>query len=188
MGRVEGKIAIVTGGGTGIGRAAATRLVEEGAKLIIAEFNSETGQAAADDLGKDAAFIQHDVRDEASWQSLMAAVAREHGRPDILINNAGILATTINQTLAETEMDEWRAIQAVNVEGVFLGCKYGVAAMTADSGRKKGGAGGGAIVNMSSMAGLIGTPIAVAYGASKGAVRQLTKSVAIDCARKGLGI
>ena len=188
MGRVEGKIAIVTGGGTGIGRAAATRLVEEGAKLIIAEFNSETGQAAADDLGKDAAFIQHDVRDEASWQSLMAAVAREHGRPDILINNAGILATTINQTLAETEMDEWRAIQAVNVEGVFLGCKYGVAAMTADSGRKKGGAGGGAIVNMSSMAGLIGPPIAVAYGASKGAVRQLTKSVAIDCARKGLGI
>ncbi len=187
MGRVEGKIAIVTGGGTGIGQAAATRLVEEGAKVIIAEFNSETGQDAADALGAEAAFVQHDVRDEGSWQSLMDAVARDHGRPDILINNAGILATTINQTLRQTEMDEWRAIQTVNVEGVFLGCKYGVAAMSV-GGREKGGAGGGAIVNMSSMAGLIGTPIAIAYGASKGAVRQMTKSVAIDCARKGLGI
>ncbi|MDP7460904.1 MAG: SDR family NAD(P)-dependent oxidoreductase, partial [Alphaproteobacteria bacterium] len=102
MGRVEGKIAIVTGGGTGIGRAAATRLAEEGAKVIIAEFNGETGQAAADELGKVAAFIQHDVRDEGSWQSLMDAVAGDHGRPDILINNAGILATTINQTLRQT--------------------------------------------------------------------------------------
>ena len=191
MGRVEGKIAIVTGGGTGIGRAAVRRLVEEGAKVVIAEFNSETGQAAADELGAEAAFIQHDERDEGSWQSLMDAVAREHGRPDILINNAGILATTINQTLRQTEMDEWRAIQTVNVEGVFLGCKYGVAAMSVggrDQERPRGGAGGGAIVNMSSMAGLIGTPIAIAYGASKGAVRQMTKSVAIDCARKGLGI
>ena len=158
MGRVEGKIAIVTGGGTGIGRAAVRRLVEEGAKVVIAEFNSETGQAAADELGAEAAFIQHDVRDEGSWQSLMDAVAREHGRPDILINNAGILATTINQTLRQTEMDEWRAIQTVNVEGVFLGCKYGVAAMSVggrDQERPRGGAGGGAIVNMSSMAGLI---------------------------------
>jgi len=187
MGRVEGKTAIVTGGGTGIGRAAANRLVEEGARVIIAELNGETGQAAADELGRDAAFIQHDVRDEGSWQSLMDAVAQDHGRPDILINNAGILATTINQTLRQTEIDEWRAIQTVNVEGVFLGCKYGVAAMSV-GGREKGGQGGGAIVNMSSMAGLIGTPIAIAYGASKGAVRQMTKSVAIDCARKGLGI
>jgi 3(or 17)beta-hydroxysteroid dehydrogenase len=84
-------------------------------------------------------------------------------------------------------MEQWRAIQAVNVEGVFLGCKYGVAAMSV-GGRHKGGAGGGAIVNLSSIAGLIGIPGAVAYGASKGAVRQMSKTVAIDCARKGLGI
>ena len=188
MGRVEGKIAIVTGGGTGIGRAAATRLAQEGAIVTIAEFDAESGQAVADELGGDAAFIQHDVREEASWQSLMAAVAEGHGRPDILINNAGILATGNSQELAETDMEQWRAVARVNVEGVFLGCKYGVAAMTADDGRAKGGDGGGAIVNMSSVAGLIGTPHLVAYGASKGAVRQLTKSVAIDCARKGLGI
>jgi NAD(P)-dependent dehydrogenase (short-subunit alcohol dehydrogenase family) len=188
MGRVEGKIAIVTGGGTGIGRAAAMRLAEEGATVVIAEFKQDTGAAAAAALGAKAAFIQHDVREEASWQSLMETVAADHGRPDILVNNAGILATQPTQWLADTDMEQWRALQAVNVEGVFLGCKYGVAAMTADGGRARGGNGGGAIVNMSSIAGLIGTAGAIAYGASKGAVRQMTKSVAIDCAKKGLGI
>ncbi|NQV59661.1 MAG: glucose 1-dehydrogenase [Alphaproteobacteria bacterium] len=188
MGRVEGKIAIVTGGGTGIGRAAATRLAEEGAIVTIAEFNAESGQAVVAELGGEATFVQHDVREEASWQSLMDAVADRHGRLDILVNNAGILATGNSQVLADTDMAQWRAVQTVNVEGVFLGCKYGVAAMTADGGREKGGAGGGAIVNMSSIAGLVGTPHLIAYGASKGAVRQMTKSVAIDCARKGLGI
>ncbi len=187
MGRVEGKIAIVTGGGTGIGRACAMRLAEEGAKVTIAEFNSESGQAVADALGSEAVFVQHDVREETSWQNLMAAVAAHHGRPDILVNNAGILATEDDQSLARTEMAQWRAVQAVNVEGVFLGCKYGVEAMSA-GGRQKGGAGGGAIVNMSSLAAMIGSAHLVAYGASKGAVRQMSKSVAIDCARKGLGI
>ncbi len=187
MGRVEGKIAIVTGGGTGIGRATARRLAEEGALITITDVNTQAGQSVADELGGKAAFVQHDVREEADWQRLMAAVADHHGRPDILINNAGILATTPYQFLDQTDMEQWRAVQAVNVEGVFLGCKYGVAAMSV-GGRKKGGAGGGSIVNLSSIAGLIGTPGAVAYGASKGAVRQMSKSVAIDCARKGLGI
>jgi len=188
MGRVEGKVAIVSGAGTGIGFAAATRLVEEGAKVTIAEFDAKTGQGAAEALGGDTAFVQHDVRDEASWQALMDKVVSAHGRPDILVNNAGILATQNDQHLAVTDLDQWRAVQTVNVEGVFLGCKYGVAAMTADGGRDKGGDGGGAIVNMSSIAGLVATSHLVAYGASKGAVRQLTKSVAIDCARRGLGI
>ncbi len=188
MGRVEGKIAIVSGGGRGIGRAAATRLAEEGAIVTIAEFDAATGQETAGKLGGEAVFVQHDVRDEASWRNLMESVARRHGRPDILVNNAGILATENDQRLADTELAQWRAVQAVNVEGVFLGCKYAVAAMTAGGGRARGGEGGGAIVNMSSTAGLVATPHLVAYGASKGAVRQLTKSVAIDCARRGLGI
>jgi 3(or 17)beta-hydroxysteroid dehydrogenase len=186
-GRVEGKIAIVTGGATGIGRAAARRLAEEGAKVTVTDVNVEAGQAVAEELGGDALFVQQDVRQEADWQRLMDTVADRHGRLDILHNNAGILATQKSQFLADTDLEQWRALQAVNVEGVFLGCKYGVAAMSV-GGREKGGAGGGAIVNMSSIAGLIGTAGAVAYGASKGAVRQLTKSVAIDCARKGLGI
>ena len=187
MGRVEGKVAIVTGGGTGIGRATAQRLAAEGAKVTITDVNTEAGQAVAEELGGDAVFLQQDVREEADWQRLMEAVAAQHGRPDILVNNAGILATTPYQFLDQTDLEQWRAIQAVNVEGVFLGCKYGVAAMSA-GGRPKGGAGGGSIVNLSSIAGLIGTPGAVAYGASKGAVRQISKTVAIDCARKGLGI
>ncbi len=187
MGRVEGKVAIVTGGGTGIGRATAHRLAEEGAIVTITDVNVEAGQAVADELGGKAMFIQQDVREEADWQRLMDQVADKQGRLDILHNNAGILATQQMQFLADTDVEQWRAIQAVNVEGVFLGCKYGVAAMSV-GGRERGGAGGGAIVNMSSVAGLIGTPGAIAYGASKGAVRQLTKSVAIDCAKKGLGI
>ncbi len=187
MGRVEGKVAIVTGGGTGIGRATARRLAEEGAIVTITDVNVEAGQAVADELGGKAMFIQQDVRQEADWQRLMDQVADKQGRLDILHNNAGILATQQMQFLADTDVEQWRAIQAVNVEGVFLGCKYGVAAMSV-GGRERGGAGGGAIVNMSSVAGLIGTPGAIAYGASKGAVRQLTKSVAIDCAKKGLGI
>ena len=187
MGRVEGKVAIVTGGGTGIGRATALRLAEEGAIVTITDVNVEAGQAVADELGGKAMFIQQDVRQEADWQRLMDQVADKQGRLDILHNNAGILATQQMQFLADTDVEQWRAIQAVNVEGVFLGCKYGVAAMSV-GGRERGGAGGGAIVNMSSVAGLIGTPGAIAYGASKGAVRQLTKSVAIDCAKKGLGI
>ena len=142
----------------------------------------------ADEIGGQAIFVRHDVRQEANWQELFETVAQNHGRPDILVNNAGILATENDQELALTDLEQWRAVQQVNVEGVFLGCKYGVAAMTADGGRAKGGDGGGAIVNMSSIAGLIATAHLVAYGASKGAVRQLTKSVAIDCARQGLGI
>lgn len=187
MGRVEGKVAIVTGGGTGIGRATARRLAEEGAIVTITDVNVEAGQAVADELGGKAMFIQQDVCQEADWQRLMDQVADKQGRLDILHNNAGILATQQMQFLADTDVEQWRAIQVVNVEGVFLGCKYGVAAMSV-GGRERGGAGGGAIVNMSSVAGLIGTPGAIAYGASKGAVRQLTKSVAIDCAKKGLGI
>ena len=188
MGRLDAKVAIVTGAGTGIGFATATRLVEEGAEVTIAEFDAKSGEGAAEVLGEAAQFIQHDVRDEASWQSLMDKVTVTHGRPDILVNNAGILATEQNQHMATTDLDQWRAIQTVNVEGVFLGCKYGVAAMTSGGGREKGGAGGGAIVNMSSIAGLIATSHFIAYGASKCSVLQLTKSVAIDCARKGLGI
>jgi 3(or 17)beta-hydroxysteroid dehydrogenase len=186
-GRVEGKVAIVTGGGTGIGRATARRLAEEGALVTVTDVNVEAGQAVADELGGDAMFVQQDVREEADWRRLMELVADRHGRPDILHNNAGILATEKSQFLADTDLAQWRALQAVNVEGVFLGCKYGVAAMSV-GGRDQMSHGGGAIVNMSSVAGLIGTAGAVAYGASKGAVRQLTKSVAIDCARRGLGI
>jgi NAD(P)-dependent dehydrogenase (short-subunit alcohol dehydrogenase family) len=177
MGRVQDRIAIVTGGGTGIGRATARRLAEEGAKVTVAELNAEAGRQVAGEIGGD--FVRHDVRQEADWQRLMAEVLARHGRLDILVNNAGILATQASQTIEDTGLDEWRKVQSVNVEGVFLGCKHGVETMRAN---------GGAIVNLSSIAGLVATPYVAAYGASKGAVRQLTKSVAIWCGRKGYRI
>ena len=177
MGRVDEKIAIVTGAGTGIGRAAARRLAAEGAAVTVTDRNAEAGQAVAEEIG--GGFVEQDVRAEADWQRLMETVTGEHGRLDILVNNAGILATADSQTIEDTDLEQWRAVQQVNVEGVYLGCRYGVGAMKAT---------GGAIVNLSSIAGLIGTPHLAAYGASKGAVRQLTKSVAIYCGRKGYRI
>ncbi|MDP6343969.1 MAG: glucose 1-dehydrogenase [Alphaproteobacteria bacterium] len=179
MGRVQDKIAIVTGGATGIGRATARRLAEEGALVTITDRNVEAGQAVAAELPGNAAFIAQDVRLEDDWKALMAAVTERHGRLDILVNNAGILATGPSQDLEATDLEQWRAVQAVNAEGVFLGCHHGIGAMKA---------GGGSIINLSSIAGLIGTPHLAAYGASKGAVRQLSKSVAVYCGRKGYGI
>ena len=180
MGRVEGKIAIVTGGANGIGRAVCQRFTEEGATVVVADMNAEAGQALATELGGNAEFVALDVRDEAGWRSMIDGVLSRHGRLDVLVNNAGILATTLHQSIDDIGLDEWDAVQAVNAKGVFLGCRAGVKAM------KPGG--GGSIVNLSSIAGIIGTPQIVAYGASKGAVRQMTKSIAIDCARKGYKI
>ena len=179
MARLKGKIAIVTGGANGIGRAVCRRFAEEGAIVTVADVNAEQGQSLAAELGGDAGFVELDVRSEPGWQALMDTVLERHGRLDVLVNNAGILATTQHQSIDDITIEEWRAVQAVNAEGVFLGCRAGVRAMKAN---------GGAIVNLSSIAGLIATPQIVAYGASKGAVRQLTKSIAIDCARKGYRI
>lgn len=180
MARLEGKIAIVTGGANGIGRAVCQRFTEEGATVIVADVNVEGGKSLAVTLGGASEFVELDVRDEDAWQALMDGVLARHGRLDVLVNNAGILATTQFQSIDDIELDEWTAVQTVNAQGVFLGCRAGVRAM------KQGG--GGAIVNLSSIAGLVATPGIVAYGASKGAVRQMTKSIAIDCARKGYGI
>ena len=179
MARLKDKIAIVTGGGNGIGRAICRRFVQEGAIVTVADISVEQGQAVAEELGDAARFVRLDVRDESNWQMLIDDTVEREGRLDILVNNAGILATTQHQSIDDIGLDEWRAVQAVNAEGVFLGCRAAVKAMKAA---------GGAIVNLSSIAGLIATPQFVAYGASKGAVRQFTKSVAVDCARKGYRI
>lgn len=178
MGRVQDKVAIVTGGGNGIGSAIANRFVDEGATVIITDYNKAAGEAVAANSNA-ITFIPHDVRSEEEWRQLMASVLKDYKRLDILVNNAGILATESNQELEDTSLEQWREVHAVNSEGVFLGCKHGVNAM------KKTG---GAIVNLSSIAGLLASPNLVAYGASKGAVRQLTKSVAVHCGKEGYRI
>lgn len=180
MGRVDGKVAIVTGGGNGIGRATAKRLAGEGARVMLADLDGAAAATVAEEIGEAAASRAHDVRKPEDWSALMQAVLDRFGTLDILVNNAGILATEPSQTLEDTDLEQWRAVNAVNAEGVFLGCKHGVSTLRE--------CGGGAIVNLSSIAGLVGTPHLIAYGASKGAVRQLTKSVAIDCARRGYNI
>lgn len=180
MGRVSGKIALVTGAGLGLGRASAKRMAREGAHVVVTDIG-------ADDLAETARLIgavggsveQHllDVRSEADWDRVTAAVAAAHGGLDILVNNAGIAPIG---TIESCDMDQWRACMAVNADGVFLGCKAAVSLMK--------GRGAGSIINLSSIDGIIGEADLAAYCASKGAVRTLTKAVAVHCAERGYGI
>jgi 3(or 17)beta-hydroxysteroid dehydrogenase len=176
LGRVQDKVALVTGGASGIGFATANLFAREGAKVVIGDIDRIAAQRAATKLERNASFHPLDVTREDDWIAVTDAVVREHGRLDILVNNAGI---ALSQDFETTTLDDWRRVMAVNLDGVFLGCKHAVRVMKA---------GGGVIVNLSSVAGLIGDPRLAAYCASKGGVRLLTKSVALHCARRGYGI
>jgi NAD(P)-dependent dehydrogenase (short-subunit alcohol dehydrogenase family) len=179
MGRVDGKVALVTGGASGIGRACAEVLAGEGAKVVLTDVQDDKGRALAHQIGGRTLFLHHDVTREDAWVEVAARIDREFGRLDILVNNAGI-AVACPDITAMT-LAEWRRQQAVNVEGVFLGVKHGLAAM-----RRHGN--GGAIVNISSVAGLVGSPALAGYCASKGAVRLFTKAVALECAAAKDGV
>jgi 3(or 17)beta-hydroxysteroid dehydrogenase len=172
--RLAGRAAFVTGGASGLGRAIARRFAAEGARVAIADVDVDAGREAAAELGAAALFLAHDVTSEADWVANLTRAAQAFGRLDVLVNNAGIAPAG---TIEKTSLDEWRRVHAVNLDGVFLGCKHGIAQLRAS--------GGGAIVNMSSVAGLMGTPTLAAYGSSKAAVGQLSKSVALHCAGRG---
>ena len=180
MARLDGKIAIVTGATRGIGEATAIRLAEEGAAVLVAGQNAERGTAVAEAIGATggrARFQALDVTDEAAWQAAIDGVMAEHGRLDVLVNNAGI---TQAEPIEQVSLETWRRIMAVNADGVFLGTKLAIPAMRAS--------GGGSIINLSSILGLVGTMNLAAYTASKGAVRYFTKCVALECARDGSNI
>ena len=173
MSELSGKVAIVTGGASGIGEAAAALLAEAGASVIVADVQQ----------GKDGGagrFVQHDVSSEEAWQSLLKDVLGREGRLDIVVNNAGI--TGGMGTIETTTVENWQRVQAVDSEGVFLGCKYGLQGMKQTTKDKPGPK--GSIVNVSSIAGLVGGAGPTAYSAAKGAVRLLSKSVALHCAEK----
>lgn len=181
MGRVAGKVVLVTGAGSGIGRATAKLLASEGATVIVSDVNRAGGletvqQIGGPQRGGGARFEEQDTSREADWKRLIDDILAREGKLDGLVNNAGI-SGPFPATFETESLEQWRRMLAVNVEGVFLGCKYGVPALRQS--------GGGSIVNLSSLAAFLGTPDLSAYGASKGAVRQFTKTVAIDCARKG---
>jgi 3(or 17)beta-hydroxysteroid dehydrogenase len=177
MGRVQGKVALITGAASGIGLAAAQLLAEEGADVVVADRDQPRSEAVVAALGRRARYHALDVTREDQWIAVTDAVASEFGRLDILVNSAG---TVLLKDVEATTLAEWRDLMAVNLDGTFLGCKHGVRVMK--------DRGGGSIVNMSSVAGLIGSGNLAAYGASKGGVRSLTKSVALHCARKGYNI
>ncbi|MEC9230299.1 MAG: glucose 1-dehydrogenase [SAR324 cluster bacterium] len=177
MGRLEGKTALVTGAASGIGLQTSIRLAEEGALVMMTDINHEEGLQRAEKLGANAAFLKLDITEEEEWISVLDETVKRFGRLDILVNSAGMVLIA---DVEQITLEDWRKVHAVNLDGTFLGCKHGVRVM------KEFGA--GSIINLSSVSGMIGGFNLAAYNSSKGAVRMLTKSVALHCARAGYGI
>jgi len=177
-GRVDGKVALVTGAAKGLGLAIAARLQQEGARVVMTDIDP-AGQAEAAAIG--AAFVAQDVASEQGWIDLRARVEKDLGALHILVNNAGIEGRSgVPRDPEGASLDDWNAIFAINTAGTFLGCKHLIPLI--------GASGGGSIVNLSSVAALVPTPFLTAYGASKAAVQQFTTSVALHCARSGARI
>jgi 3(or 17)beta-hydroxysteroid dehydrogenase len=177
MNRVEGKVCIVTGAASGVGREDALLLASEGAKVVLTDLNEEAGRQVAAEIGDNALFVRQDIASEADWQNVIKLTLEKFGRLDVLVNNAAILVLA---SVEDTSLELWQKVQRINSDGYFLGCKYAIAAMK-DSG-------GGSIINMSSVAALGGLPLFCAYSASKGAVAALTRSVAMHCKQQGYRI
>ena len=173
LAQLNGKVALITGGASGIGEACAEVFTREGATVFITDLQTDKGEAVAKRLS--ATFIQHDVSNEDQWIAVIDQITKAHGRLDVVINNAGMFAA---QTIEECDLTLWNKIFSVNVTGAMLGCKHGIRAMKANPGGPTG-----SIVNVSSITGFIGLASGAAYTASKGSVRLLTKSVAVHCAR-----
>ncbi len=178
-GRVAGRIALVTGAASGIGRASAERLAQEGAHVILTDVQDDKGEAAADAIrtaGGLAHYRHQDVTSEAEWIAVAAQIKAAHGRLDILVNNAGI---GLGAPIIEMTLESWRRQQSINVEGVFLGVKHCAPLMFGT---------GGSIINMSSVAGLSGAAGLAGYCATKGAVRLFTKAAALEFAALGVRV
>ena len=180
MARLAGKRVVVTGAASGIGQACARLFAAEGARVTLCDINTDAGECAAEEIrrkGFDATFKQTDVGDESSMREAIDHVINNHGGLDILYNNAGG-ATAADGRVTDMDLDEfWRTI-GVDLFGTFLGCRLAIPYLEA--------AGGGSIINISSVAGLIGSAVAAAYGASKGAVRLFTKATAIQHAKENI--
>jgi 3(or 17)beta-hydroxysteroid dehydrogenase len=181
MGRLDHKVAIVTGGATGLGRADAIALAREGARVVVTDLNEPEGRRLAEEMNAaragSALFLAQDVRDEARWQAVVAETVRHFGGLHVLVNNAGVVRIATPETCT---LEDFRFQNAVMSEGVFLGCKHAIPAMHAS--------GGGSIINMSSVASHLGYPVYFAYSAAKGAVRAMTKAIAVHCQMNKYGI
>jgi 3alpha(or 20beta)-hydroxysteroid dehydrogenase len=176
-GRLEGKVVLVTGAARGIGAAIAHRFAQEGANLLLTDADEVGARQVAADIGNAAAAHAHDVTSEAEWEAVVAWALETHGRVDVLVNNAGVFLAA---TLEETTLEDFRRVQEVNQVGVFLGMRTVAPPMAAR--------GSGSIINVSSVAGLMGTPYLTAYAAGKWAVRGMTKAVAKELAASGVRV
>jgi len=177
MNRLDDKVALITGGARGQGAAEAELFVEAGAQVVITDVLDSEGQQTADRLGAACDFLHHDVASEAQWASVVDSVVEQHGRLDVLVNNAGIFRTV---GLIETSLEMWQQMMDINQTGVFLGMRTAAPAMQAN--------GSGSIINISSIAGLKSAAVAHAYSASKWAVRGMTKSAAVELAPSGVRV
>ena len=175
-GRVAGKVAMVTGAAGGLGSAIARRLADEGAKVVLTDLNFEAVAQIAHQIGDGAVAFEQDVTDEARWSDLLDATVDRFGALHVLVNNAGI-GTTGN--IEQTDFEHWRKVHAIDLDSVFLGCKYALPHIRKSASEALGGS----IVNISSIAGIIAGHNVAAYNSAKAAVRHLTKSVALHCAR-----
>ncbi len=180
MGRMEHKAALVTGAASGLGLGAAITLAREGALVILTDVNEIGGRHAAEEIreaGGQARFLPQDVSDEDAWREVVTTIERDHDALHVLVNNAGI---ALNYTTLEMSLADWRRQMAINVDGVFLGCKHAIPLISRS--------GGGSVINISSVAGLRGAAGLSGYCASKGAVRLFTKALALECAEAGNGV
>ena len=176
--RLQNKVALISGGAKGMGAVEAKLFAKEGAKIVIGDVLETEGKQIEGEINKtggECLFVPLDVTDENQWNEAVAATVRRFGKLDILINNAGIFRTS---SVEETSSTEWDQVMDINAKGVFLGAKAAIPAMRE--------AGGGSIINLSSVAGLVGAAYSSAYSASKGAVRLFTKSTAIQYATDGV--
>ncbi len=181
MSRVEGKVAIITGAASGLGFAAAQKLLEEGAKVMLSDINEEVINSMSERLSQ---FSQtqfstciHDVTNEDSWIELIDMTEKDFGKINILVNSAGI---SLGADIVSTDFDIWKKVHEVNLDSVFLGCKYAIPKMSAH--------GHGSIINISSISGIVAGWNTAAYNSSKAGVRLLSKSVALYCAKKGYDV
>jgi NAD(P)-dependent dehydrogenase (short-subunit alcohol dehydrogenase family) len=180
MNRLAGKVALITGAASGIGEGIARAFASEGGLVFVSDLRDELGESVADSLGPPARYVHLDVREEKQWVAVVDSIVKDHGRLDVVVNNAGVTGFEGASGPHDPErasLADWHAVLATNLDGTFLGCKHAIRAM-----RPRGE---GSIINISSRSGLVGIPGAAAYAASKAAVRNHTKTVALYCAEQG---